>query len=318
MTNNPWLNMAESSQRRINADSKYNIFWITDFQGKYGFCLRATKKGVLENNINLKGISVIKRESSENKHELYLLLNSKEDWPIFLALCEDLISVTKRYDKEEKMISAVEVRLKRWQQLLKQDNRLGLTLEKQMGLFSELVFLKDFVSNKVGIVQAITSWVGPDYDKQDFILDSHAIEVKSFQSSKKEAVQISSLHQLQTNKEYLYLISIGLTKSENGQSVEDVAHNIKGLIPEESIHILNLFEAKLLEYGYIPELIKESLFKFIVDKTKIYNVSNDFPRIISENVHNHISSVKYTIDLSLCKEYELDTDSFLGEGEPID
>ena len=74
MTSNPWGNMGTSTQRRINADSPYDIFWITDFYGNYGFSLRAIKKGGLPNTeINLKGISVIKSDPKENKQELFLV-----------------------------------------------------------------------------------------------------------------------------------------------------------------------------------------------------------------------------------------------------
>ncbi|MCM3572277.1 PD-(D/E)XK motif protein [Mesobacillus subterraneus] len=319
MTSNPWGNMGPSTQRRINADSPYDIFWITDLHGNYGFSLRAIKKGVLPNTkINLKGISVIKSELKENKQELVLILNNKEDWPIFLSLCEDLISVTKKYDNEEKMISAVEIRLKRWQQLLKQDIRSALTAEKQMGLFSELVTLKDLIIPKVDIRSAISSWVGPDFDKQDFLLDNHALEVKSYHSSKKEAAHISSQYQLETSKPYLYLISVALTKSNNGKSVGDIVDDIKALIPEESIDLLNILEFKLLEYGYIPELIKEPLIEFLVDKIKIYNVSEDFPKIKPHDIHPYISFVKYTIDLTLCQEYVTDPPLFSKEGVKSD
>ena len=46
------------------------------------------------------------------------------------------------YDSDEMMIHAVEVRLQRWQELLKKENRHGISIESQMGLFSELSFLK--------------------------------------------------------------------------------------------------------------------------------------------------------------------------------
>jgi hypothetical protein len=319
MTSNPWVNMATSTQRRINADSPYDIFWINDLHGNYGFSLRAIKKGALPHTkINLKGISVIKSELKENKQELYLILNNKEDWPIFLSLCDDLISVTKKYDNEEKMISAVEIRLMRWQQLLKQDIRSALTAEKQMGLFSELVTLKDLIIPKVDIRSAISSWVGPDFDKQDFLLDNHALEVKSYHSSKKEAAHISSLYQLETSKSYLYLISVALTKSDNGKSVSDIVDDIKALIPEHSIDVLNIFDVKLLEYGYIPELIKEPLIKFLVDKIKIYHVSEDFPKIRPADIHSHISFVKYSIELTMCQEFVTDPLLFLEESDKID
>jgi hypothetical protein len=317
MTNHesPWTNMAESSQRRVDFETQHNLFWITDLQGNYGFCLQ-TKTIVInaENKFNLKGISIFKRNSKKDHIELFLILQKKEDWQIFFVLCEDLIAVTKRYDTDEKMISAVEIRLKRWQQLLKQNNNQEFTIEKQMGLFSELLCLKDIVAIKTGIKQAIVSWVGPEFDKQDFLMDNAVIEVKSHRTSRGEIVHISSLQQLKCEKEPLFLMSYALTTSENGMSVEDISRSIRELLIPESNEILDLFENKLIEYGYIPEIIKEPLKKFILDKQKVFYISDSFPKIVPEDVKSQISSVKYSIDLSQCYEFEVELKSFLEEG----
>jgi hypothetical protein len=40
-----------------------------------------------------------------------------------------------------------------------------MNLHKQMGLFSELLCLRDIILPRYGVEQAIISWVGPDFDK---------------------------------------------------------------------------------------------------------------------------------------------------------
>ena len=79
-------------------------------KGNYGFRLQ-TKRifAVTVQPASLKGISILKRNSKEGYGELFLILNQKEDWEIFHTLCVDLITVTHRYDAEDKMISAVEI-----------------------------------------------------------------------------------------------------------------------------------------------------------------------------------------------------------------
>jgi len=312
MTNNecPWIKMPESSQRRVESDTQYNLFWITDLKGNYGFCLRIKKLfEETDDTIKLKGISILKRNSRKNYGELFMILNKREDWEIFHTLCEDLIETTHRYDTEEKMISAVEIRLKRWQQLLKQDRNEKLTIEIQMGLFTELLCLRDILTPKIGIKQAIISWVGPEFDKQDFLMDSAVIEVKSYRTTKGEVVHISSLQQLNSPKEPLFLLSNGLTYSENGLSIEDISLSIKELLIQESNEIMNVFENKLMEYGYIPEVVKEPLQKFIVDTQKVYYISDIFPKIVRNDIKNQIVDVKYAIDLSQCSEYLVELSS---------
>lgn len=304
---NPWLNMPESSQRRVDTQSNHNLFWITDLEGRYGFLLHSQYKFQdITNPANLKGITIVKRNTMSNNGELFLILNKNEDWQIFVALCEDLISITHKYEKDEAMISAVEVRLKRWQQLLKQDRNQDMSLERQMGLFSELLCLKDIIYPKIGISQSITSWVGADFDKQDFLLDNAIIEVKSYRTTKGPTVHISSLQQLYSDKEPLFLLTYGLTQSENGLSINDLVQDIDKLLENESTEIKDSFDNKLLEYGFIPEIVKTPLYTFISDKNRVYFISDEFPKISPYNVKSQIQNVKYSIDLLQCMDYEID------------
>jgi len=306
----PWHEMQESSQRRVDIETEHNLFWITDLEGKYGFCLQS--KNIFKDikaPANLKGISILKRNSNDSYGELFLVLNKKEDWQIFHTLCEDLISITHKYDNDEAMISAVEIRLKRWQQLLRYERNIVLSLEAQMGLFSELLTLKEILVPKVGVEQSIVSWVGADFDKQDFLLANAIIEVKSYRTSKSPIVNISSLQQLYSDKEPLYLLTYGLTQADNGVSIDRLVKDIYALLENKSAEIRDIFDNRLIEYGFIPELIEKSLFKFIVDKCRTYYISDEFPKILPQSVSSQILTVKYSIDLLQCSEFEVDIEN---------
>ena len=305
--NSPWKGMEESSQRRVDFETEHNLFWITDLEGKYGFCLQSKNIfDTIKSPANLKGISILKRNSNHNYGELFLVLNKKEDWQIFYTLCQDLISITHKYEDDKAMISAVEVRLKRWQQLLRYERNIVLSLEAQMGLFSELLTLKEILVPKVGVEQAIVSWVGADFDKQDFLLANAIIEVKSYRTSKSPIVTISSLQQLYSDKEPLYLLTYGLTQTDNGTSIDKLVQDIYEMLENKSAEVRDIFDNRLIEYGFIPELIESSLFKFIVDKQRTYYVSESFPKILPPTVASQILTVKYSIDLLQCDEFEID------------
>lgn len=307
---NPWQNMVEGVRRRVESTTPHDLFWITDLYGNYGFLISSKKKFIkLEKIFELKGISLLKKNNDKDNGELYLILNNKEDWQIFLTLCVDLVKTTQKHESDEKMIDAVEDRLKRWQQLLKQNLTEEITLEKQMGLFSELICLKDIIMPKIDTIQAITSWVGPDFDKQDFLLEEAIIEIKSYRTSKGSTVQISSANQLVSDKEPLFLISFALTTTENGMSVKDISDIIFSKLEHEPIEAKQIFESKLIEYGYAPEVNKSPLLKFIIDKQNIYEVSTSFPKITPKQISNQISSVKYSIDLSKCEEFKVELNS---------
>lgn len=310
---NPWQDMPESTQRRVKYDVSHNLFWITDLEGKFGFLLQSKELfDDVKLPANLNGIELLKRNSTYNFGELFLVLSDKEDWQIFYTLCKDLISITDNYDDDRAMISAVEVRLKRWQQLLKQDRNKAMDFNRQMGLFSELLCLRDVILPKYGINQAIISWVGADFDKQDFLLDNVIIEVKSYKTSKGQTVHISSIKQLISDKTPLFLLTYGLTQAENGESIADIVGNIESYLKTESNEIKAKFEGKLLEYGYIPEIIKTPFYKFIVDKNRVFLTSGKFPKIQPHYIKHGITEVKYSIDLLECDDYEQEINNFLG------
>ena len=75
---NPWQDMPESTQRRIKSDTCFDLYWITDLEGKYGFLLQS--KDLFDDvklPINLKGIELLKRNSSHGYGELFLVLNKE-------------------------------------------------------------------------------------------------------------------------------------------------------------------------------------------------------------------------------------------------
>lgn len=320
MTNSisPWLGMRNLSQRRVDASIHHDIFWITDVNGKYGFQISTDICSEINcEEVSLRGIQlIIDNTRYINQIDFFLILQNNVDWEIFRALCDDLIKVVRDNPEGKEMISAVELRLRRWQQLLKQDNRSPFSLQQQMGLFSELLCLKNIVLPKLGIHQAITSWNGPELDKQDFLLDDAALEVKSYRTSKGDTINISSLKQLDSEKSSMYLAAYALTPSENGISIYDLAEEIRLIIREISTlsQLEELFESKLIAYGYVPELINDELHSFIVDNQRLFTVTDTFPRITPKDVRDPIASVSYSIDLSKCLDYETNLEDFNSEG----
>ena len=301
---NPWIDMASSTRRRVDALAGHSVFWFTDLKGNYGLYVKAGKPfDNLDKSINLKGISMVRKSPEEGSGELFLILNNNDDWQIFYILCLDLIAATKQHKTDEKLIDAVVLRLKRWHHLL-QRVKNEMSMEKQMGLFSELSCLLEIIAPETGYRQAIISWVGPEEDKQDFLLDSAVVEIKSYRTSKGETVYISSLEQLYSEKQPLFLLSYALTVSDNGMNLEDIISGINKKIEEESEEIIGLFGSKLIEYGYTPEFRHKTMYKFSVDKMNCYKVVPSFPRILSNNVDSRIKTVKYSIDLTLCREYK--------------
>lgn len=316
MISNPWEGMGVRTKRRVdNLDRKFECSWVTDHLGKYGYLIETGS--IFEEStsqLKLKGITVTSQNIDETSRLLFFL-EEKENWQIFFALCTDLTSASHNQDSDKNFILAVQARLKRWQDLLKLTQSKSMSREMQMGLFTELTCLKNILEPRIGIKQAITSWVGPEADKQDFLLDKCILEIKSYRTSKTQAANISSLGQLYSEKEPIYLMSYALTTSDNGQSVNDLIGEIELLIGERDNGLIEAFNIKLDGYGYVPDMTDMPLLKFIVDSEKAYHVSDEFPKLIPTDAPPEIFNLKYAIDLSKCSHFLVDIDDISISGK---
>lgn len=304
MPDNPWADMPFSSKRRIEEWSERNLFWITDQKGAYGFNIHSSEPfDDRSANLRLQGIDIGKRNTDAGA-DFFLVLSKNDDWQIFHVLCSDLISAAINTASDRAMISAIEARLRRWQQLLKSDLQRQLTIETQMGLFSELLCLRDVIASKIGIGNAVRKWGGPNSDKQDFICDLSAVEVKSYPSSRGPTVTISSAQQLWSDKDSLYLVAYGVSQSDTGETIEDLDNEILFLLKENDT-AKELFEAKVGQYGFVPEIHIGDLARFVADARRFYLVSESFPRIDPGLLAGEITAVKYLIDLARCGRFEV-------------
>tara|TARA_B100000787_G_C16197385_1_gene301950 strand:+ start:4230 stop:5189 length:960 start_codon:yes stop_codon:yes gene_type:complete len=315
---NPWSEMGSLEKRSFDElDRKFACYWVTNEAGKYGFLIESTENFELpEKNINLKGIHVT-TGSNGNTSNFAMFLEESEDWQIFLALCHDLSKASENQENVTNFILAVQSRLTRWQKILQLSRKRPMSREMQMGLFTELACIKDIVEPRIGIKQALNSWVGPEFDKQDFLLDNFILEIKSFRTSKSPIANISSAGQLYSEKEPIYLVCYALTSSDNGKSILDLINHIEKLINADlnQSTLLESFHLKLDSYGYTPVFKDdEPLLNFLIDNINSYHVSDDFPKLTPQVVASEISNLKYGIELTKCSEFLVEIDDiFLGK-----
>lgn len=313
---NPWENMHLSSTRRTDFNTQFNIFWVIDLHGSFGLLVKFNE-GVVSSDFiyNIKGIFIRKIGSNDIVTDVYLFLKDNKDWEIFLSLCIDLLNVSRKCKSESELITLLKYRLKRWQKFLSQDNSLLMNEQKQMGLFAELLCLKDYIIPNFQSGSAVVSWTGPDFDKQDFSLENLFIEVKSFVSSKGAIVAISSLHQLINTIKPLFLFCVGLRRDERGLTIEDLNVSICLLLEKTGGDAKEIYESKLAQYGHMPGLSETNLYRFACDQISIYSVTADFPKITPNDVPSQIISAEYRIDLSRCEKFRTDLNYFLRKND---
>ena len=297
---NPWQQMPKDTARRVDVETRYNFFWITDSSGRYGLLITFSfLLGDIEIEDKVKGISILK-SSEGSSGKLYFVLNNNKDWEIFLSVCTDLVFMSSSSIDEAGMIPVINKRIVRWQKFLSENTLVSMPEIRQMGLLTELYFIFNSLIPSVGYKDAIYSWVGPDFDKKDFSLKDIFVEVKSYISSKGPLIKISSLHQLEYEIKPLYLVTYGLTKSDAGITIIDLIEQIHASISDDDQHISEVFENQLSSYGFLSDITQPPFYSFNIDVERTYLVSSRFPKILSENIDSRITTVQYTIDLAKC------------------
>lgn len=297
--------MQADTARRVNVETKYDFFWITDVKNRYGLLIKfQISLDGLEIESKLRGISVI-TIPEEKAGKLYLLLNNNKEWEIFFSVCTDLILMANQCHGEAQMIPVINQRIRRWQRFLSENNTASMPEILQMGLITELHFMFYSLIPAFGYKEAILSWVGPDSDKKDFSLANIFVEIKSFIASKGRIIKISSLHQLDNEVKPLYLSVYGLTRSDSGITVRDLISAINSVIPNEDYEMQESFENKLAAYGYIQSVTEPPFYEYSFDWQRSYLVSDTFPRISSESVDSRILAVQYSVDLTKCAANEV-------------
>lgn len=298
---NPWFGIISSSKKRCISGP--DIFWHVDETGIYCLRFENVELGSIKfNNTELNEISIVIQEAGKGLFTITLKLLEPLKYELFYFLSSDLIN----HLANETPISAQKLkkRLQFWIELWKKKNNREMSLIAQMNLFSELYVLFDFIVPKKGIEFGVLSWRGPEKDKQDFDLTEYLVEVKSYLSTSKKTLKISSAEQLTIRNQPIKLVALQLSQNpNNGQSVFDLLTMNTNIIDELSIETYGLFYSKLYELGYSQE--RDAPIKFNIVSTNCYNVTGDFPAISALNISDGIDMVEYSIKIDYIGKYEI-------------
>ena len=246
---------------------------------------------------NMKNIDItsIKRES-DGKYVLKLVNKETKYNRQFQNLCKNIISETSQSSEQTGPNDVVSV-CKKWSSFLK--DAKNMSEETIKGLLGELVFLKNYMIPRFGEYDAVKSWMQPDFGKQDFIINDTWFEVKAI-SPDSNHITISSLEQLDS-KQYGIISTITLRKTslESNTSItlkqyfQDVCGEIEDNLAKE------LILEKISIYDANCETVKTLAYEF--EGIDLYEVTDEFPRLIRSNVDDAIQKASYDISLSVIK-----------------
>lgn len=240
---------------------------------------------------------------------VFKLLNFQHK-DIFTILSEDLIASISEETNQKKLVQIILNRFEKWKSLFSKALGTGLTAEEQRGLYGELYLLRHILTKKEDLQGCVNSWVGPESENRDFQNGTWAIEVKTTHTNNHQKVQINNERQLDTkNLQNLFLYHISLEKRKNsGETLNTIVNSINSLL-QFNIVTQNRFKNKLFEVGYFSK--HQDMYEeigYFIRQDLFYKIENDFPRIEEDELRDGVGDVRYSIIISQCSSYVVDTE----------
>ena len=188
------------------------------------------------------------------------------------------------------------------------EKAMDLPITSCMGLYGELLQLKEFLLKDDDHKSILSGWNRPAPANHDFDYDTEAIEIKTV-SKDKTTVKITSTFQLEAPENKNLVLKIYRIEAIDGSATDslgDLYSEVKRLINTDTIKeevILKCINDKL-KYGG-PRVITLP-YKFIQIEEMKYLVDQEtFPRINRNAIPGSISNVSYRIDLSAIEGFKI-------------
>lgn len=301
----PSKSESEINVRRVDPSHPFDWFRGRDQRGKYLFKLEAKVDWANDFKVpELAGIDIQICRSEDFVTAIVLGLKDDRQMDVFRALCMNLLESTRPSVTEAHAAQVVVATLRRWHQLLRAAASSLLTEPAKIGLFGELLFLRDiFICNCAEHI-AVASWRGLHDDEQDFSYGSSTIEVKTQLQTSDSKVQISSEHQLDCNSGQLFLCHQTIGTDESSPDARTLNSLISEVLDQLSAdpHACDLLRSILYEWGYL-EREEYNHDSWRLTDRRFYEVKEGFPVITPKTVPPGAGSVRYTVQLSACREF---------------
>src|SRR5208283_1765934 len=152
---------------------------------------------------------------------------------LFSAMATDLIELlasarTADYDQLSRLFL---VRIRTWQAFMEKDRSGILGLEAEIGLYGELLVVRELLDADITAPDAIESWRGPLDGLHDFELGTGAIEVKATMATAGFPATIWSIEQLDdTVRQPLFLAGIRLATNGTGRTLPELIAELRHLM----------------------------------------------------------------------------------------
>lgn len=310
--NNPWSTITkpvnEFNVRLVSDQHPLRLYWGVDSRGRYLFVVEAAPESMPDRRSlpELAGVRV-GAATAEGCARLVFLLNETQNWELFLALCNDLVTASSAATGEAAAMLILVRRLQRWHEFLRRQRSPVLPLEELKGLIGELLFLKDTLAPRFGWDVGVASWKGPEDAPQDFAVYETAFEVKCQSGSSKPWVRITSIDQLNPQLPRAFLVVQTLATAGNDSpgafTLNSLVQEIRSALEGASESTRDRFDNLLFLAGYLTsEKYDEFVFQRIASRA--FQVTEGFPRLMPADIPQGIERITYQLSLEVCAPFE--------------
>ncbi|MGZ2411122.1 putative PD-(D/E)XK family protein DUF4420 [Sphingomonas sp. F9_3S_D5_B_2] len=311
----PSVDPAEPNLRRADPAHPLDFWRGRDFQGRYIFQLDG--HGQLETIGKWPapaGIDLHPVPMGQDRYRLRLILFDEDDRELFRALCVTLLDATSDLTREgDEALRIVVSLLFKWQDMLARRKASLLSPQEALGLFGELLFLRDVMLTNMSAAPAVHSWRGPYGDEQDFLFAGTIFEIKTTIATSDRRLRISSEDQLDTTSGPIVLcqqnLSVTTATGDDGRSLGSLVDEIRALVGTES-EARDRLEGGLVAGGY-SDRPEYGVDHWLLSERISYHVRDDFPRIVRSMLRPGVEKVRYSIRPDACSQFVIDLNDTL-------
>jgi hypothetical protein len=289
-----------SSRRRLLPDHPLDVFAEVRFPGREWALVVTSDEQLGDRELVLaNGLTCRVNDGS-----VEVVAQPATDREIFCALLVDLVQHLETTAVGP--AAALTRRISSWQRMLSRGLEGGLSAEARLGLFGELLILRDLVVPVCGD-NSVASWTGPRGGAKDFTWASWALEAKTTSNNRGSVrCRIHGEEQLEAGAlEFVALVHQTLRPHPQGVSLPDLVDELRSH-PELASQTTEL-ENNLLESGWLDAHRGQyEGERWTLATRRCFRVGDGFPRITTDMLPAGVSGVSYTLDLQACVPFRVD------------
>lgn len=238
-------------------------------------------------------------QRADGRWTFRLTLGDNALFPVFAALCNDIIASTQGGVGSGELAQAISNRIHHWRALLERDSS-GLSESVLRGILGELLVLETKLLSEMSALEALRSWQGPFGTAQDFLFsDGRRLEVKAVERNA-QSVVINGLAQLDPGPDELTLAIVRLQSTGSSAPGAITPHGLVTRLAvrfaASDIQAEQLFHAALAQLGWHDHPSHCELAVHL-SAIEAYIVGKDFPRLLQIRVPAGVEDATYVISL---------------------